>query len=208
MKTPRSNRGSGGRDPQPISYTEFLRQYPDGQHLEWAGGHAVEMAAVTSDHQDVSGFLLCLMSSWVEERHPGVVLMRPFQMKLGPGLPGRAPDVIVIGNAKRSRLKKYFLDGPADVVIEIADRQSRALDRGDKFYEYEKGGVKEYWLIDPERQTAEFNLLGRDKSYRVMPVEDGVLRSVVLNGLWIRVDWLWQRPLPKVTKVLKEWGLV
>jgi Uma2 family endonuclease len=106
------------------------------------------------------------------------------------------------------RLKKNHLQGPADLVVEVISPGSRGTDRGDKFDEYEKGGVKEYWLIDPERDSAEFYLLRRDKRYHLMPIEDGILRSVVLKGMWIRVDWLWQRPLPKALTVLKEWGLV
>jgi Uma2 family endonuclease len=69
--------------------------------------------------------------------------------------------------------------------------------------------VKEYWLIDPERKRAEFYRLGRDKQYHQIDVgDDGIIRSAVLKGMWLRVDWLWQRPLPKLLKVLKEWGLV
>ena len=69
-------------------------------------------------------------------------------------------------------------------------------------------GKLKYWLIDPERTSAEFYLLGPDKRYRLMPLEDGIFRSTVLKGLWIRVGWLWERPLPKVMAVLKEWRLV
>ena len=37
---------------------------------------------------------------------------------------------------------------------------------------------------------------------------DGIVRSRVLDGLWLRVDWLWREPLPPVLDVLREWGLV
>ncbi len=43
-----------------------------------------------------------------------------------------------------------------DLVIEIISPQSRGRDRGDKFYEYEKDGVKEAWVIDYPRKQAEF----------------------------------------------------
>ena len=36
----------------------------------------------------------------------------------------------------------------------------------------------------------------------------GIFHSEVLAGLWIKVDWLWQEPLPPLMSVLKEWGLV
>jgi hypothetical protein len=32
----------------------------------------------------------------------------------------------------------------------------------------------------------------------------GVYNSPVIQGLWLRVDWLWQEPMPRVTEVLRE----
>jgi Uma2 family endonuclease len=149
------------------------------------------MAPVTSEHQDVSGFLLCVISGFVQERELGVIRTRPFQMKTGPRLPSRAPDLVFVGIKKCGRLRKYCLDGPADVVIEVAGTESRALDRGDKFFEYEQGGVREYWLVDPERKCAEFYWLARDKRFDTVRVgDDGIFRSAVLKGLWLDVGWL------------------
>jgi Uma2 family endonuclease len=93
--------------------------------------------------------------------------------------------------------------------VEIISPDSRARDRGAKFYEYEQGGVREYWLLDPLRRQAEFYRLGLDGIYRPAPVaEDGIYRSAVLEGLWLRVEWLWQEPLPSLMSVLREWQLV
>jgi Uma2 family endonuclease len=192
-----------------MTYEEFLEWDFENPHVEWVDGEVVMMAPVSDEHQDVRGFLFALLKYFIEEHDLGRLLDDPFQMKTGPDLPGRAPDVQFISNKNLGRLKKNHLKGPADLVIEIISPGSRGTDRGDKFYEYEKGGVKEYWLIDPERRRAEFYRLGRDKQFHLMPIDkDGVLRSEVLKGLWLKVDWLSQRPLPKLKKVLKEWGLV
>jgi Uma2 family endonuclease len=101
------------------------------------------------------------------------------------------------------------MEGPADLVVEIISPESRARDRGEKFYEYEQGGVREYWMLDRQRKQAEFYALGADGIYRLIPSgDDGVFRSVVLPGFWLRVEWLWQDPLPPLMTVLKAWGLV
>lgn len=108
-----------------------------------------------------------------------------------------------------ARLKRLYLDGPADLVVEIISPGSRGVDRGDKFYEYEQGGVPEYWLIDPDRKQAEFYLRGEDGIHRPAPVgKDGVDHSQVLPGLWLKVDWLWQEPLPPLLDVLREWKMI
>ena len=64
-------------------------------------------------------------------------------------------------------------------------------------------------MFDPIRKQAEFYRLGPDGIYTPVAVdEDGIFRSEVLEGLWLKVDWLWQEPLPPLMSVLKEWGLV
>ena len=192
-----------------MTYEQFLDWDFENPHVEWVNGEVVAMAPVSNDHQDVRSFLLTLIRLFIEDAELGRLLDDPFQMKTGADLPGRAPDIQFIAKRNLGRLKKNHLQGPADLVIEIISPGSRGTDRGDKFYEYEKGGVKEYWLIDPERKRAEFYRLGRDKQYQLIEAgDDGVFHSLVLKGLWLRVEWLWQRPLPKVMKVLKEWGLV
>jgi Uma2 family endonuclease len=192
----------------PLSYDEFLKWDGENQHVEWVDGEIVPMAAVTDDHSLVNGFCYALVRDFVEIGELGEVRQDPFQMKTGPKLPGRAPDLLFVTKKNVSRLKRLYLDGPADLVIEVISPRSRSVDRGRKFDEYEEGGVREYWLIDPERKQAEFYARGRDGIFELMAVSrDGVFSSKVLKGLWIKVDWLWQRPMPPLWKVRKTLGL-
>jgi Uma2 family endonuclease len=87
--------------------------------------------------------------------------------------------------------------------------ESRERDRGAKFYEYEQGGVPEYWLLDPAREQAEFYQRGENGRYALIPPDTtGRYYSAVLPGLWLQVDWLWCRPLPSVLTVLQEWAII
>ena len=80
---------------------------------------------------------------------------------------------------------------------------------GEKFYEYERAGISEYWLIGPQTKRAEFYQLMAAGQYQLMPPDaEGAYRSVVLPGLWLRVEWLWEEPLPHVLDVLRESGLI
>jgi hypothetical protein len=64
-------------------------------------------------------------------------------------------------------------------------------------------------LLDHIRRQAEFYQLGPDGIYRLVPLgQDGIYRSAVLHGLWLKVEWLWQEPLPSLISMLKEWRLV
>ena len=69
--------------------------------------------------------------------------------------------------------------------------------------------MREYWLIDPERRQAEFYLPDANGVYHVHEADpDGIFRSRVLEGLWIRPEWLWQEPMPAVLGIVREWGLL
>lgn len=192
-----------------LSYEEFLQWDGENQHVEWVDGEVVYMSPVSKVHSDVGLFLASAMREFAMHQKLGQVCQDPFQMKTGPDLPGRAPDIQFIAQKNLPRVKRLYTDGPADLVVEIISPGSRGTDRGDKFYEYEAGGVREYWLIDPDRQQAEFYLLGDDKLYHLTsPGTDGVYHAREIPGLWIRVDWLWQSPLPSVLGILREWKLI
>jgi Uma2 family endonuclease len=192
-----------------MTYEQFLEWADEDTWAEWVDGEVIMMTPAAEWHQDLSDFLTALLRHYAEARGSGMLRSAPFQMKTGPDLPGREPDVLFVAAANVSRLKDTYLDGPADLVIEVISPDSRARDRGEKFYEYEQGGVREYWLLDPQRRQAEFYALGGDGIYRPILVgEDGIFCSQVMEGLWLREDWLWQSPLPPLMDVLREWGLV
>ncbi|HZL35572.1 MAG TPA: Uma2 family endonuclease [Tepidisphaeraceae bacterium] len=193
--------------PKRITYRQFLELDDEYQHAEWVDGKVILMPPVSNLHTILSVFLLGLLDFYVDTNQLGELKHDPFQMKTGPDLPGRAPDILFVAKKNLGRLKKNHLEGPADLVIEITSRSTRATDRGDKHYEYERGGVKEYWLLDPERKQAEFNILGRDGIYQPAILgRDRVFHIAAIKGLWLKVDWLWQRPAK--LEVIRQWGLI
>jgi Uma2 family endonuclease len=192
-----------------MTYEEFLAWADEDTWAEWVNGEVVILSPASLRHQQLATFLATSINFFVDAHQLGVVLTPPFQMKTGSDLPGREPDIIFVAREHLDRFRDTYLDGPADLVVEVISRDSRARDRGDKFYEYEQGGVREYWLLDYLRRQAEFYQLGADGIYRLVPVgADGIYRSAVLNGLWLKVEWLWQDPLPSLMSVLREWRLM
>ncbi len=192
-----------------MSYEEFLAWCDEDTWAEWVEGEVIVLAPASERHQAVRGFLEAVMTVHAEQGRLGRVLGAPFQMKTGPDLPGREPDILFVANENLGRLKGTYLDGPADLVVEITYRESRLRDRGEKFAEYELGGVREYWLVDPEGEEADFYRLDERGRYRLTePDREGIYRSELLPGLWLKVQWLWQDPLPPVVSILKQLGLV
>lgn len=68
---------------------------------------------------------------------------------------------------------------------------------GEKFAEYEKAGVKEYWIFDPIRKAAHFNRLNEQGLYNECLVDgDGNYQTLLLPGLKLHAPTLWEDKLP------------
>lgn len=192
-----------------ISYDDFLREAPDGSSLEWVDGRVIELSPVSDRHQDLEGWLTALLRHWVEANRRGVVRSGRFQMKTAAHLAGREPDVLFLASEHLDRLRTNHIAGPADLAVEIVSPESQTRDTVEKLREYEEGGVREYWLIDPKARRLEVRVLEADGRYRLVQLDaTGIVRSRVLEGLWLNSEWLWQEPLPALMSILREWKLV
>ncbi len=190
-----------------ITFEEYLEQSSDTRICEWIDGEVITMPGASFEHQTLSDFLLKVVSFFVESKNLGLVISSPFAMKLEEQRRGREPDILFVGKERQHLFKKTYLDGAADLAIEIISPESVGRDRGEKFVEYEAAKIQEYWLIDPERKQVEFYRLNSDGFYQLAPTPEGVFQSEVLPGFFLRVVWLWQEPLPTLA-ALKELNLI
>ncbi|MEO0564953.1 MAG: Uma2 family endonuclease, partial [Chloroflexota bacterium] len=124
-----------------------------------------------------------------------------FVMRLETTSTRREPDVMVILNDNPYELKETLLEGPADICIEVVSPESTARDHGEKFDEYEKGGVLEYWIIDPMRKQARFNRLSENQVYELIEIGNSIYSTPLLPDLEIHVDVFWQDKLPNYMEV-------
>jgi Uma2 family endonuclease len=194
-------------DSREMSFEEYLEAY-DGVHAEWVERRVHVMSPGNEPQGRLSRFLAAIIQYWADA-HGGLgeTYVNAYPVRLNEAL-AREPDVFFVRREHADRVHSTFVDGAADLVIEIVSPSTRAVDRGVKYYEYEQAGVPEYWLVDPLRERVEAYRLGAGGVYRPLALGDPeVLRSEVLPGLWIPVAWLWQQPLPLMPAVFREWGL-
>ncbi len=186
-----------------MSYEQFLKNY-DGCYAEWLGGEVIIYMSASTRHQKMVVWFTTVLNLVVEQNDLGLILTAPTNMYLSKVERGREPDVLFVSQARLGIIQETHLAEPADMVIEVVSPESVDRDRGTKFSEYEQAGIQEYWLIDPIRQQAEFYRLGQDGYYRPVPTPEGIFRSAVVAGYWLRVADLWREPLPKIMDVMQE----
>lgn len=204
-----------------MSFEEFLEWADEDTHAEWVDGRVEFLhlaidpetqeltVSVSKIHSHLVIFLMTLLHMYTELTGAGRVYGEPYKMRAKEGFPGREPDVFFIAKERLGQAKDQFFDGPPDLVIEVVSEESAVRDHAYKHAEYEAGGVREYWVVDPIQQKTFFYQLGEDGKYqKIGPGTDGVYHSAVLPGVWIKPEWFWQETLPTVLSILKSWNLL
>jgi Uma2 family endonuclease len=183
---------------------EFVDWCEPGTWAEWVDGEVVVISPVSFRNAEVAAFLFHLLRMFIDEFDLGTVLTEPFQIRFGRLKRRRSPDVFFISKARRRQIRKHELEGPADLIIEVVSPWTQSVDRRDKFLEYQSAGVKEYWIVDPQSQTIEVYALGKNRRYSLIQDESGLVRSRVLPGFYVRAQWLWRDPFPRVSILIRE----
>jgi Uma2 family endonuclease len=157
--------------------------------VEFANGTLEFLPMPTYFHQSIVEFLYSLFKAFVETRDLGKVRFAPLPVRLWPGK-FREPDLIYLSKARIPRDPHSQPDG-ADLVAEVVSpgEENRERDLVTKPEEYARGGILEYWIVDPELRLIKVLVLD-GKVYRL----HGELKSgqqatsVLLDGLSVNVD--------------------
>jgi Uma2 family endonuclease len=186
-----------------MTFEEFLNWSNEDTRAEWVDGRVEILMPVSYGHLAITRFLIIVLGYFLNVRKMGVLIHSPFLMRLSSRPSGREPDVAVVLNAHRDRIYSTFIDGPADIVVEVISPESRERDRIEKYREYAMASIPEYWLIDPALKTAEFFKL-REGVYEPSSIDaEGRFWSDALPGFWMMVNWLWEEP--SLPEILQAW---
>jgi Uma2 family endonuclease len=196
--------------PSPLRMTweEFLAWGGEDTRAEWVDGEVIILSPTNRKHQKRGRFIDRLVQEYVETHALGEVFSDSFLMRLPYRPSGRIPDILFVSNEHLSKVTDTYVDGPADLAIEVVSPDSKRRDREEKLVEYEESGVSEYWWIDDTRREAHFYQRGDDGRYQeVRPDDQGIYRSVAVPGFWLNLEWLWNDPPPTMREIRKAWAL-
>jgi len=181
-----------------VSEDIYMREYAAEFH-EWVGGALIKMTPVSARHDGIGGMMREFCRAYFALRPIGQVRSAPFVMRIGKSR--REPDLQIILNDNPGKLTDTYMDGPADICIEIVSPSNEAVDYGDKFREYEQAGVHEYWILDPMRQETRFHCLNSKGTYTQVIPEDGKYTTPLLPDFVLDVSLLWRDELPDLFTV-------
>src|SRR3990172_2870333 len=128
------------------------RRLPEGAPYQLIDGELVMSPAPKTKHQIISGRINRKLDLTAQGK--GLVLYAPVDVYLDEENVYQ-PDILFLSNAKMSRLKEDGIYGAPNMVIEILSPSTAYYDLKTKFQVYQKAGVAEYWIVDPELQTIE-----------------------------------------------------
>lgn len=171
------------------TYEDYLRLPDDGRRYEIIEGVLYVSPAPKYLHQRIVQFLLCRLGDLVEENDSGEVIPAPFEVYLSGRNRPIQPDLIYIRTEHLPPYDAVAFEGTPDLVVEILSPSSLRRDRFIKFAAYEKAGVPEYWIVDPETRAVEV-YAWRDGLYElhVHAVRDVPVTSTLFPDLALRVD--------------------
>lgn len=171
-----------------LTYDDFLLFPDDGKRHELIDGEHYVTPSPNTKHQAVSGNLYFLVREWLE-RHPvGRVFYAPFDIVFTQ-FDVVEPDLLYMSNERAAEiLTSKHVTGAPEIIVEIGSPGTRKRDETIKRRLYERSGVAEYWVIDPELDVVRLYRAEQGKFGR--PVElsaeaGDVLTTTHLSGLEI-----------------------
>lgn len=170
------------------SYTyEDYSRLPEGVSCQLIGGELIMTPSPGKRHQHILLELAILFKAFLSVKDMGELAVAPRDVYLSPQETYQ-PDILFIARERLEISAEDKVNGAPDLVVEILSPSTAYYDLKKKFKAYEKYGVKEYWIVDPEDQSIEIFVLVEGKfKLAVREERTGEVASIQLQGLSIEL---------------------
>jgi Uma2 family endonuclease len=164
-----------------LTYEDYLLFPDDGKRHEIIDGEHYVTPSPSSNHQYVAGNIHGFLWNYSRERRLGWVYTAPFDVILSDTNVVQ-PDVVYVRNENLERVERRGLLGGPDLAVEVLSDSTRKIDENLKRKLYERYGVAEYWILDPDEFW--IRIYRRDGGMLVLVEQksDGEITSPVLPG--------------------------
>lgn len=136
------------RAPVRLTHEDYLGFPDDGRRHELIDGEHFVTPSPTRRHQEIFGELFLALGTYLRLHRLGKLYSAPMDVILSDHDVVQ-PDILFVSNERREVLGKW-IHGAPDLVVEIVSPSSRRLDEMAKRRVYERYGVRELWVVDPD----------------------------------------------------------
>ncbi|MCM1213061.1 MAG: Uma2 family endonuclease [Lachnospiraceae bacterium] len=151
---------------------------PDGQRAELIDGQLYNMAPPNRIHQELSFAIARRFADYIDRRGGSCkVYPAPFAVNLNADDETYVePDISVI--CDKSKLTDHGCSGAPDLIVEIVSPGSRRMDYNIKNGKYAEAGVREYWIVDPEKQRTTVYRYEEDAAPTILPFSQPIAAGI------------------------------
>lgn len=179
------------------TYREFRELEFDDNDPFWyelINGELVQKQSPSVQHQRIARKLERALDNYAERTQSGEMFHAPLDVVLDD-YNAYHPDILFI-KKDRSHIidpAEQIIIGAPDLVIEILSKSTAPFDKGVKKDNYERNGVREYWLVDPKSKTIEvYSLVNQRYTLVAYQEETGKILSAILEGFEIEIETIFE----------------
>ncbi len=172
---------------KPFTYDDYIAMPDDGKRYEIIDGELTMTPAPIPRHQKILLGLSAKLLQFVDNNSLGEIYIAPIDLALSL-VDVVQPDILFVAKNRMHIVARKNIVGIPNLVVEILSPSSDRRDREEKFSLYQKFGLPEYWIVDPETQTIELylNIENRLQKAETLKVGDQ-LHSRQVAGLVLEV---------------------
>lgn len=166
-----------------LTYDDFVHFPDDGKRHELIDGVHYVTASPDVRHQVIVVRVVVEIATYLKQHPVGRVFVAPLDVVLS-NHDIVEPDVLFVATDQTGILTEKNVQGPPALVVEVLSHSTRKRDAQAKRRLFERTGVREYWLVDPELDTVQvLRLSAEGKLVRVAELsadDDEVLTTPLL----------------------------
>ncbi len=175
------------------TYQRIVDELPFESRYELRNYRLIEMASPKPKHQTIVSNVNRVLENFVLPQKLGKIFFAPLDVVFEEG-ESCQPDNIYVSNENKHIITENCIKGIPDLLVEIVSKGSIARDYIEKKNDYERFGVKEYWIIDSMNESIWVYVLNENKKYDLFSnAESGdIAKSKLLDGFELKHDVLFE----------------
>ena len=174
--------------PNPFTYDDYMALPDDGKRYEIIEGDLSMTPAPSPRHQAIQLRLGSLFLAYLDKQSLGQVFVSPIDLVLSM-VDVVQPDLLFVGQSRLNIIAAKNIVGIPNLIVEILSPSSTTRDQQEKLNLYERYGLPEYWIVDPDSQTVEVYLSAANRLEKVETLKTGEqLHSRQIPGLVLELS--------------------